>query len=243
MQREVEIEVETVDKTGTFLGTLWDQSGTNMSISLVEAGLANYTPFGVGDRIPDGHLLEQAQKSAKKQKLKIWENYDEGQEVSSKQKKVLNVVVTEILDSGKFYVQTVEDQNTASVQQQLASLNLEEADPVTGSDFKPTNGDIVLAQFSADNSWNRAMIVNAPRGSPQDKYEVFYIDYGNQEVVPFSQLQPLDSSLAAAPGLAQLCSLAYVKVPSLKDDFGQEAVEYLSEQTWSSSYGNSCCYR
>lgn len=235
MQREVEIEVETVDKTGTFLGTLWDQSGTNMSISLVEAGLAKYTPFGGGDRIPDGHLLEQAQKSAKKQKLKIWENYDEGQEVSSKQKKVLNVVVTEILDSGKFYVQTVEDQNTASVQQQLASLNLEEADPVTGSDFKPTKGDIVLAQFSADNSWNRAMIVNAPRGSPQDKYEVFYIDYGNQEVVPFSQLQPLDSSLAAAPGLAQLCSLAYVKVPSLKDDFGQEAVEYLSELTWSSS--------
>lgn len=235
MQREVEIEVETVDKTGTFLGTLWDQSGTNMSVSLVEAGLAKYTPFGGGDRIPDGHLLEQAQKFAKKQKLKIWENYNEGQEVSNKQKKVLNVVVTEILDSGKFYVQTVEDQNTASVQQQLASLNLEEADPVTGTNFKPNKGDIVLAQFSADNSWNRAMIVNAPRGFPQDKYEVFYIDYGNQEVVPFSQLQPLDSSLAAAPGLAQLCSLAYVKVPSLKDDFGQEAVEYLSEQTWSSS--------
>ncbi|PRQ26700.1 putative micrococcal nuclease [Rosa chinensis] len=237
MQREVEIEVESVDKTGTFLGTLWE-SGTNMSIALVGAGLAKYTPFGNSDRILDAHLLEQAQKSAKQQKLKIWENYDQGQEVSKKQKKVLNVVVTEILDSGKFYVQTTEDQTTASIQQQLASLNLQESDPVTDTDFKPTKGDIVLAQFSADNSWNRAMIVNAPRAaveSSQDEYEVFYIDYGNQEVVPFSQLRPLDSSLATAPGLAQLCSLAYVKVPSLEDNFGEEAAEYLSEQTLSSS--------
>lgn len=81
-------------------------------------------------------------------------------------------------------------------------------------------------------------IVNGPRGaveSPKDMFEVFYIDYGNQEVVPYSQLRPIDPSVSAAPGLAQLCSLAYVKVPSLEDDFGQEAAEYFSEQTLSSS--------
>lgn len=37
------------------------------------------------------------------------------------------------------------------------------------------------------------------------------------------------------PGLAQLCSLAYIKVPSLEEDFGQEAAEYLSEHTLNSS--------
>lgn len=81
-------------------------------------------------------------------------------------------------------------------------------------------------------------IVNAPRGaveSPEDKFEVFYLDYGNQEVVTYSQLRPLDPSVSAAPGIAQLCSLAYVKVPSLEEDFGQEAAEYLSEQTLQSS--------
>ncbi|KAJ0051795.1 hypothetical protein Pint_01311 [Pistacia integerrima] len=243
LQRDVEIEVETVDRTGTFLGSLWE-SRTNIAVTLIEAGLAKLqTSFG-SDRIPDAHLLEQAERSAKSQKLKIWENYVEGEEVAStngsavesKQKEVLKVVVTEVLGGGKFYVQQVGDQKVASIQQQLASLNLQEA-PVIGA-FNPKKGDIVLAQFSADNSWNRAMIVNAPRGnveSSNDKFEVFYIDYGNQEVVPYSNLRPIDPSLSAAPGLAQLCSLAYIKVPGLEDEYGPEAAEFLSEHTLSSS--------
>nr|GLL39887.1 staphylococcal nuclease domain-containing protein 1-like [Ipomoea trifida] len=52
----------------------------------------------------------------------------------------------------------------ASIQKQLASLNLQEA-PVIGA-FNPKKGDIVLAQFSADNSWNRAMNVNFVTFSP-----------------------------------------------------------------------------
>ena len=66
------------------------------------------------------------------------------------------VVVTEILGGGKFYVQTVGDQRVASIQQQLAALNIQEA-PVIGA-FNPKKGDIVLAQFSMDNSWNRALV-------------------------------------------------------------------------------------
>uniref|UniRef100_A0A2N9GDE4 Tudor domain-containing protein n=1 Tax=Fagus sylvatica TaxID=28930 RepID=A0A2N9GDE4_FAGSY len=154
----------------------------------------------------------------------------------SKQKEVLKVIVTEVLGGSKFYVQTVGDQKVASIQQQLASLSLQEA-PVIGA-FNPKKGDIVLAQFSADDSWNRAMIVNAPRGaveSPKDKFEVFYIDYGNQEVVQYSQLRPLESSVSSSLGLAQLCSLAYIKVPSLEEDFGQEAAEYLSEHILNSA--------
>lgn len=48
------------------------------------------------------------------------------------------------------------DQRVASIQQQLASLKLKEA-PVIGA-FNPAKGEIVLAQFSLDNSWNRAMV-------------------------------------------------------------------------------------
>ncbi|KAI6675776.1 hypothetical protein NL676_003682 [Syzygium grande] len=183
MQRDVEIEVETVDRTGTFLGSLWE-SKKNVAITLLEAGLAKLqTSFG-GERIPDAHLLQQAEQVAKRQKLKV--------------------VVTEVLGGGKFYVQTVGDQKVLSIQRQVASLNLQDA-PLVGA-FNPRKGDTVLAQFSADNSWNRAM-----------------------------SFRPLDPSLASSPGLAQLCSLAFVKVPTLDEDFGQEAAVYLSELTLSSS--------
>lgn len=64
---------------------------------------------------------------------------------------------------------------------------------------------------------------------------MFYIDYGNQEIIPYSQLRPLDPSVSSAPGLAQLCSLAYIKVPSLDEDFGQEAAEHFSDMTLNSS--------
>lgn len=242
MQRDVEIEVETVDRTGTFLGSLWE-SKTNMAVTLLEAGLAKFqTAFGT-DRIPDAHLLEHAEQAAKRQKLKIWENFVEGEEVSngseaaeSKQKEVLKVAVTEVLGGGKFYVQTVGDSRVATIQKQLASLTISDA-PILGT-FNPKKGDLVLAQFSVDNSWNRAMIVNAPReavSSPKDKFEVFYIDYGNQEEVVFSQLRHIDASVAAAPALAQLCSLAYIKVPALEDEYGTEAAQFFSEQTMGSA--------
>jgi staphylococcal nuclease domain-containing protein 1 len=44
MQRDVEFEVDTVDKSGGFIGTLWLKN-ENVAISLVKEGLASVHPF------------------------------------------------------------------------------------------------------------------------------------------------------------------------------------------------------
>ena len=40
MQRDVEIEIETVDKNGGFIGTLWLNKNENAAVALVQEGLA-----------------------------------------------------------------------------------------------------------------------------------------------------------------------------------------------------------
>jgi hypothetical protein len=65
----LQIEVEAVDRTGTFIGSLWE-SKNNVSSVLLEAGLAKLSSFAL-DRIPDAHVLIRAEKSAKQKKLKV----------------------------------------------------------------------------------------------------------------------------------------------------------------------------
>nr|CAB3484404.1 unnamed protein product [Digitaria exilis] len=298
LQRDVEIEIEAVDKTGTFLGSLWE-SKTNMATVLLEAGLAKLSSFGL-DRISDSQTLIRAEQSAKKNKLKVWENYNDSELVSqeSMTKETYKVIVTEVLGGGKFYVQIVGDHRLAIIQQKLASLELNDQleavtaegpayilpDTLEGQDntsevqavqnnqvvslqprwsslfkdqldtlndiaaletmqdgakakaqseatpFNPSKGDLVLAQFSLDNSWNRAMIVSEYQGGMEREFLVFYIDYGNQEIVPYNCLRPvpIDQSIELIPPLAKLCSLAFIKVPDLMDDLGEQAAEYLS---------------
>ncbi|KAH0918470.1 hypothetical protein HID58_026130 [Brassica napus] len=93
-------------------------------------------------------ILEQAERYATNQKLKIWENYVKGQELSN----------GNVLGGGRFYLQSVGDQKLASIQNHFASMCVKD-DPIIAS-FNSKRGDIVLAQFLLDYFWNRAMMKN-----------------------------------------------------------------------------------
>lgn len=50
-------------------------------------------------------------------------------------------------------------------------------------------GSPVAAQFTVDNTWYRAEIINI---IPQSKKaEVQYVDFGNKEIIPFSKIRQL----------------------------------------------------
>ncbi|GAB2271495.1 hypothetical protein Dimus_006334 [Dionaea muscipula] len=93
----------------------------NVALVLLEAGLARIqTTFGIC-RISDGHLLVQAEELAKQQKLQIWEDYVEGQEVANgsaaenKQKEVLQLwwQGCGILTSGRTFKARIEVRDTS----------------------------------------------------------------------------------------------------------------------------------
>ncbi|CAN6270347.1 unnamed protein product [Urochloa humidicola] len=291
LQRDVEIEIEAVDRTGTFLGSLWE-SKNNMACILLEAGLAKLSSFGL-DRISNAQTLIRAEKSAQQKKLKVWENYNEveaipyGSLTGQNKKETFKVVVSEVIGGGKFYAHIVSDRRLENIQQQFASMKFNDksktladedfpyiqqkhtrsevvqpknnhVDPLPSrwsslfkdkvetlkgevpeakdlstndpSLFDPTKGDVVLAQFTPDNSWKRAMIVSEHEGLMEREFLVFYIDYGNQEIVTYSHLRslPANQSTSLVPPLAKLFRLAFITVPNITDNLGEQAARYLS---------------
>jgi len=242
LQHDVEVEVENVDKTGTFLGTLHLNGGrVNLGQAILESGLASLHPMFNPERAVNGHELKQCETRAKEARLKMWANYDPSKEMdlagngeaSSRggNAEVWEVVVTEVRDGGELYVQRKEKtQSVDWLADQLAGLGLMEQPATGGVGYKPSPGTVCCARFSEDNQWYRAKVEKLSGGNA----EVFYLDFGNLETLPLSKLATLDSpslTVAALPPLAQSVSLAGLKVPSLEEDFGYEAGEMLSELT------------
>lgn len=72
--------------------------------------------------------------------------------------------------------------------------------------FVPKGGDLVSAKFT-DGAWYRAKI---RRCSPLKKEaEVTFIDYGNQDTIPFSSIKPLESRFRSLPGQAHEARLRF----------------------------------
>ncbi|KAM8836922.1 tudor domain-containing protein 1 [Spinachia spinachia] len=68
---------------------------------------------------------------------------------------------------------------------------------------KPALGAACCAQFSADNNWYRAVVVDVG----ENEASVIYADYGNAEKVPFSRILPIPMSLLQLPFQVTRCSL------------------------------------
>lgn len=68
------LQVEGIDKGGTFLGTMFLQHlkpSANVGVSLLSQGLAKLHPSFAASRVPGGLELLDAQESAKSKGLKV----------------------------------------------------------------------------------------------------------------------------------------------------------------------------
>uniref|UniRef100_A0A8C6KMN8 Staphylococcal nuclease domain-containing protein n=1 Tax=Nothobranchius furzeri TaxID=105023 RepID=A0A8C6KMN8_NOTFU len=219
LQREVEVEVESMDKAGNFIGWLHIE-GVNLSVALVENALSKV--HFTAERSPYYKALVSVEEACRQRKEKIWANYEEKPveevvHVSEEKERVTNyrpVYVTEIADTLHFYAQDVE--TGAQLESLMEAMRAEIAThpPVEGS-YSARRGDYCLAKF-ADGEWYRARVEKV---ESQAKVHVFYIDYGNREVVSTSRLavMPPAFSTRTLPAQATEYTFAFIQVPQDED--------------------------
>merc|ERR1711915_266988 len=223
LQREVEIEVENIDKAGNFIGYLFVDN-TNLSLHLVQEAFASM--HFTADRSPYANLIKNAEDNAKNAKKRIWTNYvpDDSVAVEEEEKAALNedrkvnyteVLVTEVTDEGKFYACNVSD--GPALEKLMDSLREEfSTNPPLAGAYQPKKNDLCAAKF-VDDQWYRAKVEKVSATEAQ----VMYIDYGNRATVPKTKLGSLPASFQTASGYAKLYNLALVRLPTDEELSGQ----------------------
>uniref|UniRef100_A0A669E5P4 Staphylococcal nuclease domain-containing protein n=1 Tax=Oreochromis niloticus TaxID=8128 RepID=A0A669E5P4_ORENI len=219
LQREVEVEVESMDKAGNFIGWLHIE-GVNLSVALVENALSKV--HFTAERSAYYKTLVAAEEGCRQRKEKIWANYEEKpvEEVvhlSEEKERVANykpVYVTEITDTLHFYAQDVETGSQLESLMETMRAEIAAQPPVEGS-YSPRRGDYCIAKF-ADGEWYRARVEKVE--SPA-KVHVFYIDYGNREVVSSTRLAPIPPAFSTRtlPVQATEYTFAFIQVPQDED--------------------------
>ncbi|TEA25281.1 hypothetical protein DBR06_SOUSAS1010185, partial [Sousa chinensis] len=219
LQREVEVEVEGMDKAGNFIGWLHVDSA-NLSVLLVEHALSKV--HFTAERSSYYKSLLSAEEAAKQKKEKVWARYEEQPveevapvlEEKERSASYKPVFVTEITDDLHFYVQDVETGTQLEKLMENMRNDISSHPPVEGS-YAPRRGEFCIAKF-VDGEWYRARVEKVE--SPA-KVHVFYIDYGNREILPSSRLGTLPPAFSTRvlPAQATEYAFAFIQVPQDED--------------------------
>jgi staphylococcal nuclease domain-containing protein 1 len=81
------------------------------------------------------------------------------------------------------------------------SLHHRAAASAAPASFSPRTGDLVSAKFTEDNQWYRARVKRA--SGIKKEAHLQFIDYGNEETLPFSRIRPLDPKFKSLEGQAK----------------------------------------
>ncbi|KAI9442378.1 transcription factor [Lactarius indigo] len=226
MQRDVEIEIETTDKSGGFIGALYFNKNENAAVTLVSEGLATVHSFSA-DPLPWAKQLYDAERP-KKARRNIWSDYDETaakqaeaepeEDFGARKPEYIDIIISDVRAKNgfSFSVQILNTEGIASLAQLMRDFSTHHKVTASPPGFVPKAGDLVSAKFS-DGAWYRAKI---RRASPvKREAEVTFIDYGNQDTIGFTNIRPLDPKFRTA----DLCS--FVKLVGEESEYRQEAVD------------------
>ncbi|XP_014370045.2 staphylococcal nuclease domain-containing protein 1 [Papilio machaon] len=233
LQRDVHVTIEDMDKAGSFIGWLWIEN-ENMSVSLVEHGLA--TMHHAAESSEYARAIKTAEENAKMKRIGLWRDFIEVDREVEREKnapimervvKYDKVIVTVVKPDGNFYVQNIDlIPKLEALMERMHHDFKNCSSPMPGS-FVPRKGYMCAARFTADDNWYRAKIEKVT----EDGYaHIFYIDYGNREILDFTRLAPMPPSLDIEPPYVSEYVLSCIKLPTDADDL-REAVRAFCADT------------
>ena len=140
-----------------------------------------------------------------------------------------DVMVTTVNSPLDFYCHITDPEGKLDVLMDQIDRHCSTASAPSDRSYKP--GEFVLARFTEDKGWYRAVVTEG--GGP---VEVRYVDYGNAEMVAASELRLMAPAFCRLPGQAVWCRLVGVEHYSLSED----AMASLNELLLNSEFQLRC---
>lgn len=252
-QRDVEIEVEAMDKAGGFIGTMY-VNRENFAKLLLEEGFASVHAFSA-EKSNNGNELFAAEEKAKAAKKGMWYDYDpsinDGMEdlalnepatngnadstTTPTKKDYRDVIITHIDPAtARLKLQLIGPSTSGALTELMSAFAKYHRSPPNAEKSLPNPlkaGDFVAAKFSVDGEWYRARIRRNDRDNK--KAEVLFIDYGNSETLPWSELRPLSQpqfSTQKFRAQAIDAALSFLQFPTMVD-YLADACNFVEQGT------------
>lgn len=239
LQRDVHIEIDTVDKVGNFIGSVFYEKTHNLALELVKNGLLSVREYNKSSE------FNNAESEAKTSRKGIWKDYKEvvpetvndnependeteanaGDDVSQRK----SVIITNVSkDFTSFHAQHVKDGPEIEALLNRLRQEVTTNPPIPGS-YKPKKGDLAMGKFSQDGLWYRVRI---EKNINTNESQVLYIDYGNRETLVNSDIEPLPamSNFTSFPPAAKEYSFAFT-FPDTDAEFNEEVLDVFMETT------------
>lgn len=137
-----------------------------------------------------------------------------------------DVVLSHIESPHSFYIQRL-GEHARYLTSLMKDMNVEYTNTGNkGVIYTPYVGMPCAAQYTIDNRWYRAKIVDLPGNK---MVEVFYVDYGNQEVITWNRIRKIHRRFLRLAAQAVHCSLNDI-VPTY-EQWVPAVREYLMKET------------
>ena len=133
-------------------------------------------------------------------------------------------MVTDFSSPDQFCIQLGTRENLEELHHLTVALNTHYPE-ATYSPVEPQTGYLFAARFTQDNEWYRVFVIQV---LADGNVEVYYVDYGNREILPPSRLRPLVPQFANYKFYGLQSSLGGV-VPSDGEQWPREVCELFGK--------------